>query len=132
MTDTLLARTNKIIACCDALLSEADGPLNEKQRSQVETIRLAAGDKMTEDNYPAGLTSGFNWYADQMDSEEKRQRAKNDLGYFVKTPLNTTLTYSYLLLKSADKTGNLTWNQRDLVEQIQRCAEQIQFELQRL
>jgi hypothetical protein len=132
MTATLLALTHKIIACCDTLLSEADGTLNEKHRSQVETIRAAAGDKMTDDNFPAGLLSGFSWYADQQDTEEKRQRAKHDLGYFLRTPLNTTSTYAYLLLKSADKAGNLNANQRELVEQIRHYSEQIQRELQRL
>jgi signal transduction histidine kinase len=133
MPDTLLTPTHKIIGCCDALLSETDGALNEKQRTHVETIRAAAGDKMTADNnFPAGLLSGFNWYEGQLESEEKAARAKHDLGYFVRTPLNTIRTYGYLLLKSADKAGNLNINQRELVEQILSCAEQIQNQLQRL
>lgn len=132
MTDNLLAPTHEIIRCCDALLSEAEGKLNEKQRYHIESIRVMAGDQRLADDHPSGLLSGFNWFALQTDAEDKERRAVQELGYFVRTPLAAIRAKVYVLLRLGEKSGNLNDNQQAYVKQIQRCTDQIQDELNRI
>jgi hypothetical protein len=85
--DSLLTPTREIIRCCEALLSEADGTLDEQQRQHIEGICEQAGDQHHPDGLPNGLLSGFNWYTAQTNSVEKERHPGQELGYFVRTPL---------------------------------------------
>jgi signal transduction histidine kinase len=132
MSENLLAPTHDIIHCCEALLSEGDGTLDEKQRKWVENVSRCAGDTWLEDGWPGGLLSAFNWYVEETKSEASVERATYDMSHLVRTPLAIIQTSVYLLLMMGERTGNLSDKQRELINQIQHSLHQIVNEVMRM
>jgi signal transduction histidine kinase len=132
MSENLLAPTREILRCCEALLSEADGALDEKQRKWIENISRHAGDTWLGDGWPGGLLSAFNWYVEKTKSEASVERATYDMSHDVRTPLASIQTSTSILLRWGEKIGNLNERQRATIEQIQHCGDQIVNEVMRL
>jgi hypothetical protein len=121
MSDNLIAATLEIIRLCDALLSEVDSPLNEKQQRWVEDLRDCAADIPETDDRSAGLLNLYNIYVS----------TQHELLYVAPTPLAVMRTNVYLLL-SGEKYGHLNDERRESIRHIQHCIDQIESELDRI
>lgn len=106
MTDNLLAPTREIIRCCDALLSEADGKLNEKQQRWVKAINYAAGKPFGHSDRLQGMLAIVHWFAAEVPLDE--EKAVYHLTAYARTPMTMTGTYIDLLIKSQKQFGDLT------------------------